>query len=184
MDQIQSNLESQILNADSKLKLMAIQDKLKKLADYHKNGSVEKSKVEYFIELRKLYASYFAYSEELMEYIMKLFNPHEAYNFLDMMANQRPLTIRVNTLKASKKQLAQKLIEKGVNLESLDNISKVCLKINSSKVPIGATTEYLAGWYMLQSAASLLPVMALAPQPGDYVLDMSAAPGGKTTHIG
>lgn len=76
------------------------------------------------------------------------------------------------------------MTQKGVKLESLDNISKVCLKINSSPVPIGATTEYLGGLYMLQSAASLLPVMALSPQPGDYVLDMAAAPGGKTTHIG
>ena len=84
-----------------------------------------------------------------MEYIMKMFNPHEAYNFLEMMNIQRPMTIRLNTLKSSKKQLAQKLTQKGVNLESLDNISKVCLKINSSKVPIGATTEYLAGMYML-----------------------------------
>ena len=36
---------------------------------------------------------------------------------------------------------------------------------------------------MLQSAASLNPVMALAPLPGEKVLDMSAAPGGKTTYI-
>ena len=69
----------------------------------------------------------------------------------------------MNTLKAKKRTLASKLIEKGVQLEPLDEISKVCLKINKSKVPIGATTEYLAGMYMLQSAASLLPVMALAP---------------------
>lgn len=78
-----------------------------------------------------------------------MFNPHECYNFLENMENQRPVTIRINTLKAKKKQLAQKLTEKGVNLESLDQISKVCLKINSSKVPIGATTEYLAGQYIL-----------------------------------
>ena len=36
---------------------------------------------------------------------------------------------------------------------------------------------------MLQGASSLLPVMALAPQEGERVLDMCAAPGGKTTHI-
>ena len=35
----------------------------------------------------------------------------------------------------------------------------------------------------VQGASSLLPVMALAPQEGERVLDMAAAPGGKTTHI-
>jgi 25S rRNA (cytosine2870-C5)-methyltransferase len=50
-------------------------------------------------------------------------------------------------------------------------------------VPIGATPEYLAGHYILQSASSLLPVIALDPQPKERILDMAAAPGGKTTHI-
>ena len=52
-----------------------------------------------------------------------------------------------------------------------------------STVPLGATPEYLAGHYMLQAASSFIPVMALDPQPGERVLDMAAAPGGKTTHI-
>ncbi len=118
-----------------------------------------------------------------MEYFLQMFNVYECYNFLEQMEIARPVTIRVNTLKTKKRDLAQKLIQKGVQLEAVDSICKVCLKINKSPVPIGATTEYLGGLYMLQSAASMLPVMALSPQPGDYVLDMSAAPGGKTTHI-
>jgi ribosomal RNA methyltransferase Nop2 len=36
---------------------------------------------------------------------------------------------------------------------------------------------------MLQAASSFLPVIALAPQPDERVLDMASAPGGKTTHI-
>ena len=37
---------------------------------------------------------------------------------------------------------------------------------------------------MLQGGSSLLPVMALAPQENELILDMAAAPGGKSTYIG
>lgn len=53
----------------------------------------------------------------------------------------------------------------------------------SSQVPVGATPEYLAGHYMIQGASSMLPVMALAPQENERILDMCAAPGGKASHI-
>ena len=61
--------------------------------------------------------------------------------------------------------------------------SKVGLVVYSSQVPLGATPEYLAGHYILQGASSMLPVMALAPQENERILDMASAPGGKTTHI-
>lgn len=103
--------------------------------------------------------------------------------FLDANDQQRIQTIRTNTLKTRRKELAQILIQRGVNLDAVAEWTKVGLKIFESKVPIGATPEYLSGHYMLQSAASFLPVMALAPQMNERVLDMAAAPGGKTTHI-
>ena len=82
-----------------------------------------------------------------------------------------------------RKDLAKSLIQRGVNLDPVAEWSKVGLKIYDSQVPIGATPEYLAGHYILQSASSFLPVMALAPQPGEKIMDMAAAPGGKTTYI-
>jgi ribosomal RNA methyltransferase Nop2 len=78
----------------------------------------------------------------------------------------------------------QALINRGVNLDPIGNWTKVGLVIYSSTVPIGATPEYLAGHYIIQGASSLLPVMALAPQENERILDMCAAPGGKSSHIG
>jgi len=94
-----------------------------------------------------------------------------------------PVTIRVNTLKTKRRDLAQALMTRGVNLEPVGPWAKAGFKVMESPVPIGATPEYLAGHYMLQSAASFVPVIALSPLGGERVLDMAAAPGGKTTHI-
>ncbi len=60
---------------------------------------------------------------------------------------------------------------------------QVGLVVYESKVPIGATPEYMAGHYMLQGASSFMPCMALAPQANESVVDMAAAPGGKTTYL-
>ena len=98
--------------------------------------------------------------------------------------SQKVLTIRSNSLKTKRRELAKNLISRGVNLDPLAEWSKVGLKIYSSNVPIGATPEYLTGQYMLQSPSSFLPVLALNPQPGEKILDMCASPGGKTTYIG
>ncbi|CAL5407275.1 unnamed protein product [Camellia sinensis] len=64
-----------------------------------------------------------------------------------------------------------------------DLILQVGLVVYDSQVPIGATPEYMAGYYMLQSASSFLPVMALAPQEKERIVDTAAAPGGKTTYV-
>ncbi|KAJ7545448.1 hypothetical protein O6H91_09G120100 [Diphasiastrum complanatum] len=85
--------------------------------------------------------------------------------------------------KTRRRDLAGVLINRGVNLDPLSKWSKVGLVVYDSQVPIGATPEYMAGHYMLQSASSFLPVMALAPQERERVVDMAAAPGGKTTYI-
>lgn len=93
------------------------------------------------------------------------------------------MTIRTNTLRTRRRDLAQTLINRGVNLEPIGKWTTVGLQIFESSVPVGATPEYLAGHYMLQAASSFLPVIALAPQPHERILDMASAPGGKATYI-
>jgi len=158
-----------------------IDDQIKVLSSLPPASSRSASRQELLADLLRDLAGYYEYSSELMHYFSTLFPPAELVEFLE--ANQLPLTIRTNTLKTKRRELAQALIQRGVNLDPVGDWSKVGLKIIDSQVPIGATPEYLAGYYMLQAASSFLPVMALAPQQGEKVLDMAAAPGGKTTHI-
>lgn len=139
---------------------------------------------KYYIDrLRNLFHQYYGYNFELIDHFLAFMNPAELVQLFDANETQRPLTIRTNTLKTRRKELAQNLIQRGVNLDPLAEWSKVGIKVYESKVPIGATPEYLAGHYMLQSASSFLPVLALDPQPGERILDMASAPGGKTTYI-
>ena len=47
----------------------------------------------------------------------------------------------------------------------------------------GRTLEHLLGIYHVQEEVSLIPSVVLAPRPGELILDMCAAPGGKTAQI-
>ena len=160
-----------------------IEDVLEVLADFKNRRESGRSRSEYIERLAQDMAELFGYLQELVDYFLSMFGPNECLEFLEASDKNRPLVVRVNTLKARRKDLAAALMKRGVRLDPLAPWSKVGLKIYESTVPIGATPEYLAGHYMLQSAASMCPVMALGPQPGDRVMDMSAAPGGKTSYI-
>ncbi|KAI8096472.1 NOL1/NOP2/sun family-domain-containing protein [Halteromyces radiatus] len=153
------------------------------LNDFKNLRDPSKSRQDYVDRLLKDIAHYYGYSEFLCEMLFNLFPVSEAIEFFEANEVPRPVTIRANTLRTRRRDLAQALINRGVNLDPIGKWSKVGLQIFDSNVPIGATPEYLAGHYMLQAASSFLPVMALAPQPNERVLDMASAPGGKTTYI-
>ncbi|KAL4714599.1 hypothetical protein ACJJTC_006645 [Scirpophaga incertulas] len=160
-----------------------IKDVVTVLSDFSRLKEEGKSRCEYTDLLLKDLCMYYSYNEFLMEVLMQIFPVQELVEFLESSEVSRPVTIRTNSLKTRRRDLAQALINRGVNLDPVGKWSKVGLVIYSSTVPIGATPEYLAGHYILQGASSFLPVMALAPQENERILDMCAAPGGKASHI-
>ena len=176
------DIDQRIANiGDENLK---IQNIISILSDFKNRREEGKSRNDYMNELKYLCQSYFEYNSDICDLIFNLFSPNEAVKFMEASDSQKVLTIRANSLKTKRRELAKNLISRGVNLDPLAEWSKVGLKIYSSTVPIGATPEYLSGQYMLQSPSSFLPVLALNPLPGEKILDMCASPGGKTTYIG
>eukprot|EP00731_Ephydatia_muelleri_P004571 Em0002g747a len=160
-----------------------IQEVIHVLANFTKLRQPGRQRKEYISVLQKDLMLYYGYCEFMVTKLLELFPLTELLEFLEASEVHRPVTIRTNTLKTRRRDLAQALIARGVNLDPIGKWSKVGLVVYDSQVPIGATPEYLGGHYILQGASSMLPVMAMAPQDGERVLDMSAAPGGKTTYL-
>ncbi|KAI0865308.1 NOL1/NOP2/sun family-domain-containing protein [Xylaria cubensis] len=172
-----------LLAPDLQLLRQRITDTIRVLDDFVNLSEPGTSRSEYTAQLLKDICAYYGYSEFLAEKLLNLFPPREALAFFDANETPRPIVIRTNTLKTSRRELASALINRGVTLEPVGKWSKVGLQIFESNVPLGATPEYLAGHYILQAASSFLPCMALAPQEGERILDMASAPGGKTTYL-
>lgn len=92
-----------------------------------------------------------------------------------------PLTIRVNTLKASREQVIQQLHNEGIEA-SPTPFSPVGLRIESPPT-LASWRPLQEGWLQVQDEAAQFVSLILAPKPGERILDLCAAPGGKTTHL-
>lgn len=89
-------------------------------------------------------------------------------------------SIRVNTAKATVEEVLALLEEEGVKAEQSKVIPE-CLHLLSGQA--SRTKAFKDGYITIQDESSMMPANALNPQPGWRVLDMCAAPGGKTTHM-
>lgn len=101
--------------------------------------------------------------------------------FMDKMERPPSLYIRANTLKTSTGDLKERLRSKGFELNA--TVIPEVLAVEKSPMVIGATNEYLLGHYYLQDLSSCMAVDALDVSRNQNMLDVAAAPGGKTTFM-
>lgn len=100
--------------------------------------------------------------------------------FLDACRRPQPAVIRTNLLRISPDGLAARLGKRGFTLEPLP-WGPGLFTVTSGPHSAAKTVEHWAGLFYIQEAAAVVPALALQAQSGEYALDLSAAPGGKTS---
>ncbi len=92
--------------------------------------------------------------------------------------------IRCNTLKINPDELLKRLNKKWKVVQPFDEYDEI-MAVESELEPgeLGNSVEHLLGYFYVQEISSMLPVLVLKPKPGDFVLDLCASPGSKTTQM-
>ncbi|MCU0591271.1 MAG: 16S rRNA (cytosine(967)-C(5))-methyltransferase RsmB [Desulfobacterales bacterium] len=93
-----------------------------------------------------------------------------------------PLTLRANTLKTSRGDLAAAM-HSFTTETAASGTAPDAVRVSGLKMPIGGLEVFRQGWFQVQDEAAQLVSLLLDPQPGETVLDACAGRGGKTGHV-
>ena len=104
----------------------------------------------------------------------------EAIHIAEALNEPSEVYLRANTLKANRGEVIKNLAEYGIEGREAEENSEAILAKGSGIV---SCDLYRQGYYTIQSLSSMIAVKALAPEPGSKVLDLCAAPGGKTGYM-
>ncbi len=124
----------------------------------------------------------YGYLPYMIDRYIEIFGEEETTKLLHFYESELPKIIRLNSLRSPYSKTVELLTNKGVELKDILGIEEG-KEVVSSLVPIGATPEYLNGYYFLQGKNSMYPSLVLNPKKQELVGDFAAAPGGKTTHL-
>jgi 16S rRNA (cytosine967-C5)-methyltransferase len=106
--------------------------------------------------------------------------PEECYRLGFWFAGPGPLTLRCNPLRTSREVLLAALADAGLSAEPGEHPQAVRLQ---GHAPVRELPGYGEGWFCVQDESAMRVASALSPRPGDHVLDLCSAPGGKSTHL-
>ncbi len=120
---------------------------------------------------------------DFIENIYKLYDPLKVDQILQGMMNPRNTTIRVNTIKYNIQDLMRYFKEKNIKFERVLWYSDALIIKNATEKELQKLEIYEKGYIYLQSLSSMVPPLVLNPKKGEKVLDLTAAPGSKTTQM-
>lgn len=120
---------------------------------------------------------------QFLERLSAIYPPRLVETILPMFSLERPTTFRINTLLADRYDVRRALHEEGFRSEAVPWCAEAFILRNRTGRELTETAAYRAGHIYVQGLSSMLPPLMLAPQSGMTVLDLTAAPGSKTTQM-
>ena len=118
--------------------------------------------------------------EDMLE---KQYGIEIAQKIIEGYLAKRKTTLRINTIKSNIEEIKQKLDAKKIEYEEVKWSKEAIIIKNEDEKAIQEMDIYTNGEIYMQSLSSMLPPIILEPKEGTDILDMAAAPGGKTTQI-
>ncbi|MER3415674.1 MAG: hypothetical protein C4297_05610 [Gemmataceae bacterium] len=125
-------------------------------------------------------ASAFSLPRWLLERWSQRMEPSKLTSVVCWSIVSPPVWLRVNSLRTRREDVLDRLQQAGIEVYPGDHPQSVRL---ASHHPIRTLPGYEAGWFAVQDLSAMYVASALDPRPGWRVLDLCAAPGGKTTHL-
>lgn len=120
---------------------------------------------------------------EFIEEIYRNFSPRIADKILIGMSEKKLTTLRVNTIKFNMEDLLKTLQKENIEYENVEWYDDALILKNVDEKKIQSLDIYTNGYIYLQSLSSMIPPIILNPKKGEKVLDLTAAPGSKTTQM-
>lgn len=121
--------------------------------------------------------------KEFMEFLYEKYTPVKVDQILLGMTRERYTTLRVNTLKYDIQSLMRYFKEKNIKFERVPWYKDALVIKNADEKQLQKLDIYEKGYIYIQSLSSMVPPLVLNPLPGEKVLDLTAAPGSKTTEL-
>ena len=119
----------------------------------------------------------------LKEMLLAQYGEETTNKIIEGYTKQRLVTLRINKIKTNKENIKQKLQKEGIETEDVSWYEDGLIIKNVREEEIKKLDIYENGEIYLQSLSSMIPPIILEPKEEENILDMAAAPGGKTTQI-